>query len=354
MIRHATIVILGGLIVFKIIFSQSLESFIKLIKLGITSSVCSCSISFILPATAPWFLRKNRTFQSFFDFLSKHRTLYCSFPNIQARKVRLYLMASKKEKMIHEDDFFVTWTRISYNCIQSAQKTIHKIWNNQQFPLEETRTQMRQFFKNAYFHWKKRGPNADYFVTAAGTASFILLLRIGLRRFKTATDVPSGYYRCGKTIKGTVVAVNDSDNIRVYHLSILSRVFKCIRPMWRNDKNITIPTDLRVKDETINIRLAGIDAPEMGHFGGTPQPYSFEARQWLANLLLGKRVSVQLHRLDQYSRAVASVHYRRFGIFRKNVSLAMIEAGYATVYSGAGAEYGGIEPILRAAEAKAK
>ncbi len=102
------------------------------------------------------------------------------------------------------------------------------------------------------------------------------------------------------------------------------------------------------------MRLAGIDAPEIGHFGGASQPYAEEAKAWLTEYVQGRRVTIKLHRLDQYSRAVATAHVWRNLFFRKNVSLAMVQAGYATVYTSANAEYGGIEKALLAAEARAR
>lgn len=111
---------------------------------------------------------------------------------------------------------------------------------------------------------------------------------------------------------------------------------------------------LGVVKKTINVRLAGIDAPEMGHFGWHAQPYSKEAQQWLENYTKGRRVTLTLHRMDQYGRAVATVHIRRWGILRRNVSLAMVRAGYATVYHNSGAQYGGIKDELMEAEAWAR
>lgn len=108
------------------------------------------------------------------------------------------------------------------------------------------------------------------------------------------------------------------------------------------------------KNETINVRLAGIDAPEMGHFGGVPQPYAEEAKQWLTKYTEGHRVTIQPHRLDHYSRMVATVWVRHWFLFWKNVSLEMVRAGYATVYVSAGAEYGGIKEMLQKAEIVAK
>lgn len=104
----------------------------------------------------------------------------------------------------------------------------------------------------------------------------------------------------------------------------------------------------------MNVRLAGIDAPEMAHFGGEAQPYSGEARDWLRKTTQGRFVRIQPLRVDQYGRLVASVWVRRWLFFYRNVSLAMVKSGYATVYVGMGAEYGGIRKQLEAAEQAAR
>lgn len=60
-------------------------------------------------------------------------------------------------------------------------------------------------------------------------------------------------------------------------------------------------------------------------------------------------------RKDQYERVVCSVHYRRFGIFRKDVGQEMIKAGFATVYEAKfGSEFGDKEEEYRTAEEQAR
>ena len=107
----------------------------------------------------------------------------------------------------------------------------------------------------------------------------------------------------------------------------------------------------------------------MGHFGGTPQPYSKEAKQWLTDTVCNKRVIVTLHRLDQYNRVVGSVSYYPPGTLwqtlaliawpftswaPRSLSLDMVRAGLAMVYENAGAEYGGLREKLVKAEALAR
>lgn len=104
----------------------------------------------------------------------------------------------------------------------------------------------------------------------------------------------------------------------------------------------------------IPIRLAGIDAPECAHFGRPAQPFSTDALAWLNNYILGKRVRAKVYRRDQYDRIVATVYVRRF-LFRRDVGLEMLKSGLATTYEAkTGAEFGGLEEIYKAAEAKAK
>lgn len=105
---------------------------------------------------------------------------------------------------------------------------------------------------------------------------------------------------------------------------------------------------------TIRIRLAGIDAPEISHNGNPAQPFAEEARDFLAKLVKNKTLIVKLHSVDQYDRVVASVYIRQFWFFKKNLSLSLVENGLATVYRAQGAQYGGIKSALESAETQAK
>lgn len=98
---------------------------------------------------------------------------------------------------------------------------------------------------------------------------------------------------------------------------------------------------------------------QMAHFGSKPQPFAAEAKEWLTNFVQGRKVCIQLHRIDQYGRAVATVwvHRRKFPWLWPvwwNVSLEMVRAGYATIYRDMGAEYNGILKDLEAAEHRAR
>lgn len=105
------------------------------------------------------------------------------------------------------------------------------------------------------------------------------------------------------------------------------------------------------------MRLAGIDAPELAHFGRPSQPYGQEALEWLTVYLSGRRVRAYVYRADQYQRVVATAYIWK-GLLRRDVGLQMIRAGLATVYEAkTGAEFGeGLEEKYKKAMwwAKAK
>lgn len=105
----------------------------------------------------------------------------------------------------------------------------------------------------------------------------------------------------------------------------------------------------------IHVRLAGIDAPELSHFGRPAQPYSQASLDWLTAYLSKRRVRAYLHKPDQYSRCVATVYIWK-GLLRRDVGLQMLRAGLATVYEAkTGAEFGeGLEEKYRRAEWWAK
>ncbi|KAI0776651.1 SNase-domain-containing protein [Trametes elegans] len=148
-------------------------------------------------------------------------------------------------------------------------------------------------------------------------------------------------------IKGYVTNVGDADNFRVYHTPGLG---------WRWPlKFRRIPvgrTDL--KDQTIHIRIAGVDAPEGGHFGRPSQPFAEESLAWLKSQVEGKFVYCQLIRKDQFGRIVSAVHLKPrilpgWLATGKDVSVEMLRAGWGSVYEQTGAEYGrsGLAEFMR-------
>jgi endonuclease YncB( thermonuclease family) len=165
------------------------------------------------------------------------------------------------------------------------------------------------------------------------------------KRFKTASHIPPEVFEKQLKIRGKVVAVGDSDNFRLYHTPGFG---------WGWIRNIP-KTRKELQNQTISIRIAGVDAPEGAHFGMPAQPYSAEAKTFLTNLVLNKRVQVQLLSRDQYSRVVAMAYVRKPPLFlKKNVSAEMLKAGLASIYVAKGAQYAGILDQLQKYEARAK
>ncbi|KAJ3540166.1 hypothetical protein NM688_g6261 [Phlebia brevispora] len=155
-------------------------------------------------------------------------------------------------------------------------------------------------------------------------------------------------------IKGRVVSVGDADNFRIYHTPGIG---------WRWPlKFRSIPvTSKDLKDQTIPIRMAGVDAPEGSHFGRPGQLYYEESLAWLKSQIEGKTVYCEAIGRDQYSRIVAMPYLKprflpAFLATGKCLSLEMLRAGWAMTYQQAGADYGkwGKDEFLRIeAEAKA-
>ncbi|TRM63161.1 hypothetical protein BD626DRAFT_495720 [Schizophyllum amplum] len=158
------------------------------------------------------------------------------------------------------------------------------------------------------------------------------------RRIQNADWVRPDLLARKEWMKGRVTSVGDNDNFRFYHTPGFG---------WRWPLKFrhvpTITKDL--KDQTIHVRIAGVDAPENAHFGRPAQPYSQEALAYLRGRILGRTVWCQLIRRDQYGRIVSNVCLQPRilpGSLFWGVNLAedMLRAGWAITYEQAGAEYG--------------
>lgn len=84
------------------------------------------------------------------------------------------------------------------------------------------------------------------------------------------------------------------------------------------------------------VKLAGVDAPERGTSKKPEQPYAKEAKNYLEELVLGKKVTIKQIGLDSKNFILAIVYLETSrGLFsseRQNINLEMIKQGYAEVY----------------------
>ncbi|KAI1482772.1 SNase-domain-containing protein [Daldinia eschscholtzii] len=182
-------------------------------------------------------------------------------------------------------------------------------------------------------------------VTTTVVAS-LQIYRSYLRRIPGTVYIRPSFFR-KRSIFGQVTSVGDGDNFHLYHTPG-GRLAG-----WGWLRNVPVKK-AELKNKTIPIRIAGIDAPEGAHFGRPAQPFSTDALVWLSDYILGRRVRARIYRRDQYDRVVATVYVRRF-LFRRDVGLEMLKRGLATTYEAkTGAEFGGLEEKYKAAESKAK
>lgn len=171
-------------------------------------------------------------------------------------------------------------------------------------------------------------------------------VRRRLLRIATAGDLTPRVY--GRVLRGKVLAVGDGDGMRVFHTpgGVLAGWGWLRRPP---------PVQARgVAATTILVRLAGVDAPEMAHFGHPAQPYAKELLQWLRSYVLGRYVWIKPLAPDQYQRCVARCWVLRPTGF-KDVAKEMVRNGIGVVYEGSSqAQFDGQEAVYRRLEAEAK
>ncbi len=86
-----------------------------------------------------------------------------------------------------------------------------------------------------------------------------------------------------------------------------------------------------------------MDAPETAKFGNPGQQFAQDAKDYIFSNVHDKIVRIKLLRKDQYSRVIGSVTIRNkyLPFLKTDLSIGLIDKGYATIYTGGGAEYDG-------------
>ncbi|KAJ1427052.1 hypothetical protein B484DRAFT_431614 [Ochromonadaceae sp. CCMP2298] len=154
--------------------------------------------------------------------------------------------------------------------------------------------------------------------------------------YNTAADIPTLFFKENREISAVVMKVVDGDTYRVRHVT----------PYHTS----TDYTGL-LSENTIMVRIAAVDTPEIGKFGKEGQLYSQEAKDFASTNLLGKKVVIKLLARDRYGRALGLVSYKDnkmlpgFLSSRKDISEQLLEKGLAVVYRQGGAQYDG--PVSR-------
>ena len=132
-----------------------------------------------------------------------------------------------------------------------------------------------------------------------------------------------------ESIYGRVVRVADGDTFRIRHY-----------PLYPVQKESQY--EGKLVDNTIQVRLYGIDAPEIKKGGNSypSMPYAEEAKAWTADKVNGKIVEVKLFQKDQYNRVLGKVTTTTT-LTPIDISAGLLHNGFATLYEGKGAEYDG-------------
>jgi endonuclease YncB( thermonuclease family) len=148
-------------------------------------------------------------------------------------------------------------------------------------------------------------------------------------QFNNAADIPAIMFHNDKSIYGRVVRVADGDTFRVRHY-----------PLYPIQKESQY--EGKLADNTIQVRLYGIDAPEIERDGKSypSMPYAEEAKAWTAAKVNGQIVEVKLFQKDQYNRVLGKVTTTTT-LTLIDISVGLLHNGYATLYEGKGAEYDG-------------
>lgn len=183
-------------------------------------------------------------------------------------------------------------------------------------------------------HFAFEKPLGTAATSAVATVGSLLVYWRYFRRIRSAEYMTPRDLRWRRSLMGKVTHVGDADGFRLYH--------QPGPPLLRN-LFYPIPKTVKArKEQTLSIRLAGADAPELGHFGKPSQPFAAEAKDELTRLLGNRTVRCEAAQIDQYKRLVATpyVWLPPYVFGSTNVSLALVKKGLATVYRQGGADYG--------------
>lgn len=152
--------------------------------------------------------------------------------------------------------------------------------------------------------------------------------------------IPKSSFQNHDVLYGFVERVIDGDTIRVRHLPMYAARLWGRRPQPLEQRGIS--------QDTLLIRLYGVDCPELKKRGNPGQPGSEQAKDFTSATVLHTVVKITLLRKDQYARAVAAVECLPRGgvcfkwvpgLGRRDLSVLLAKEGLAELYTSGGAEY---------------
>lgn len=316
------------------------------LHLNFTSATCSRSTS--RPSAIP--ITNNVTHIQPHIFLIAR-----SHPTTSKLTRSLEHIAAKMPSLPNVDDVLPprirSYLRSAHRHADAFAKQVKHGANLATTGTNEARNQVKRFIRKSPISKHLSDDYVQGCVDAIFATMFLsacaIAVRKSTRQFPTAEEIPASLIRRRGTLHGVVVAVRDGDNVRVRHTPLLHRVFPRLQRTVHRSSSL-------LSDTTINVRLAGVDAPECTHGLRPGQPHGKEARRWLQQFATGRLVRCRLHATDQYRRVIATVYaehpnpiLKRFGLGVRNVGLELVKAGYATVYTGGGAQYGGNHMLRR-------
>lgn len=156
----------------------------------------------------------------------------------------------------------------------------------------------------------------------------VYLYRLSIR-IKNINDLPNNIKDI--QLKGIVTSVSDGDGFKFCHMPVFRKLSK----------------------DTLNIRLAGIDAPETRSFKIPAQPLSDKSKECLENLVLNRYVTIELINRDRYNRLLCLVYIKNW-CNSLNINLEMLRKGMACVYTGSDGVYGNLKNEMLEVEQEAK
>jgi len=177
-------------------------------------------------------------------------------------------------------------------------------------------------------------------------------------QYESAADIPLKDIQNHNVIYASVIKVIDGDTIRVRHI-----------PNYPLGVSNSLEYSGKLSDKTISVRFYGVDCPETAKFGNPAMPYANEAMDYTKQRVKltkstkatkldeespAEIVRIKLLSRDQYGRVIGKVEANRndLPLFlprimpRSDLSLDLTKRGYATVYTGAGAEYDGHKDLF--------